>query len=326
MVNVLFVSQRWFKHDQYNSWLNDAYHDHYSAFHSTGLGQYKYFEYDYQLALGIDVDKSLVEFCKHNKFDVIIFLGYFEKLYKFADTTWNYLKKYPIVFFFGDVYPEALNGRSGDDFTHTKYADLVVHLDTDIHLGEGLKDNPPKMFYPIGSRDKGIFYDPGIERDISILINGTVTPSRRAVIEYINSVGIPIMIRGGKEASQNASIYHYALDYMRSYISICISHNKGHLVGHMLESIECGCLTFVDKSDILSRYFRSDIDYIEFEDKHDLVDKLIYYLDNRDEGKEIVENGKLAVQKYSAYNFYKTLFVNLDNVYTYKLINKGNMN
>lgn len=319
MINVLYIAQRWFRHDSDTSWLSDSYHDHYEDLNSTGLGEFKVFEYDYQISLGIDPDFSLIEFCKHNKFDVIFFPSYFEVFHKFKDSTWDYIKNtlnIPVVFVFVDVYPTDLPNRSKDDFSHTRHADLEIHFDTDLFIGKGLLDSPPKIFFPLHS---SVFYDEELVRDIPIIFNGTShVPDRQNLLNYLSNVGIPIVTRGGKIGSNNESISHYVLNYMRSKISIVSSHefNNEHFVAHTGESMQCGCCTFINKSAIVRRYFIPDEHYVEYDGLYDLADKLIYYMDNEDEAEEIAKKGKENFKKYSSYNYFNNIFYALDKLHS----------
>lgn len=319
MINVLFISKRWINHKNIpnSTWITDVYHDWFYSYNSTGLGAYKVFEFDYQLELGIDPNKSLIELCKHSKFDVIIFASYYLSDYKFEDEVWDYLKKelnIPIVFIFQDTYLDDLPYRKKDDHSHCKYADYIIHCDTDLYIGKGLTDSPPKVFFP---QHSPVFYDEELVRDIPVLLNCSHhTVDRQALLKHLASVGIDVTVRGGRLASNNESVTHYSLNYMRAKLSITASHhfNTHHVIAHTPESIMCGACTFVNKSDVFSKYFKPGIEYVEYDDFFDLADKIIYYTDNEDEAREIGKNGVKAISRFNAYSFYNNMFATLKTI------------
>lgn len=313
MQNVLFVAQRWCGYDESNkiSWLSDAYHNYYSSLNSTGLADYKIFEWDYEQRIGNNVDKSIINLCNTYKFDIIIFISYFESLCKFADSTWDYLKNklsIPIVFCHGDTYD--LTEHPVYVFNHYKYADLVVHHDTDLYIEDGLNSNPPRLFFPI-PQDSGIFFDSNIERDTEIIFPGSLGQyqTRNELLTYLTNMNLSIKHVGGRNPADYLSPAQYALEHMRAKCSIFLSHNykQDYIHGHFIESMLCGCCTFANKTRILPKYYDSD-SFVEYEDMYDLADKLIYYLDNKEEAKIIANKGIISMKKYSVYNFYSTIF------------------
>lgn len=318
MINVLFVSVRWYTNDKNTntSFLSEAYHNFYSSLNSTGLAQYKLFEYDYQKEMGIDTDKSLIEMCKHNKFDVIIFANYSAEYYfKFSDATWSYLHSLdiPMVITIGDYYPDR------ESYNYLKHADLVIYCDTDEEIG---KTGQLNYFYLAHPLDPGIFYNSDLVRDTPIIFAGSASSVERIdLVKYLRSMNLPIKVRGGRIDAiwgryHIASNTEYAIDQMRSKISICLTHEyrEDRIVAHIHESMQCGCCTFINKAELVRRYFTPDVHYVEYTDKYDLADKLIYYMDNEDEAQEIANNGYNEVQKYSVYNFYNDIFLNLSKV------------
>lgn len=306
MKNVLFVTQRWVG---LCGWLCDYSHYFIKSISSTGLGSCKEFNWDFELAIGCDLDKSFMDLLTNNKFDIIIFLGYTEECYKFKDTTWEFVKKLtiPVVMCSGDFYPDLF------DYSHLKHADLIVMFDTDKYVNKGLKDLPPRWFFPPGILDPGLFFNSDIIRDNDVWFGGGLGLSERPeLIGYINSIGLNVKHGGGGRwrIDHYASPFEYALDYMRSKMSISLSHSytEDYLIGHIFEGMFCGCCTFVNKMRITRSLFTPGIDYVEYTDKYDLADKLIYYMDNEDEAQEIAKNGNIKVQNYNAYNFYTQLF------------------
>lgn len=311
MINILFIASRWYKKDATTSILNTYYHNFYSSLSSTGLGEYKLFEVDYEQYLNNDVDNSLINIINNNKFDIIMFLSYFETYYKFDDKTWEFIKNtgIPIVICHGDVLH-----IDKSMFEYCKYGDLIIHMDCDMFLDSSYLNTKIDHVYLPPPQDPGLYFDFNITRDIPIIISGTISFDRKPTADYLLSIGedLPIYIRADKgiysEFNDRTSPSLYALDYMRSKLSVVMLHNSEQVVGHIFESMLCGCCTFVNKSNFVSRLFRKNIDYVEYEDMYDLADKLIYYLDNEDDAKEIANNGKIAMKKYSAYNFYTKIF------------------
>jgi hypothetical protein len=138
--------------------------------------------------------------------------------------------------------------------------------------------------------------------------------SRNEYLDYLESVGIHVIISGGTEDSRML-IEEYASNLRKSLMSINFSQRIGdshQLKGRVFEILLCGRLLLESENNQTSKYFIPGTDYVSFRDKEDLARKIRYYLDNEEEREYIAKKGYLkALNNYSGSIFWHRIISEL---------------
>ena len=158
------------------------------------------------------------------------------------------------------------------------------------------------------------YYDKNMQKDIDVLFLGSISSyrsTRKEYLDFLKDSGINITIGGGGiDNPISAEEYAKLTQRAKIVINFSASVNDEHqLKGRVFESILCGALLLESTNDITSKYFDVGIDYIEYSDKTDLLNKVKYYLENNDERIEISNNAYDKVMKtYNDFTFWKRIF------------------
>jgi len=165
--------------------------------------------------------------------------------------------------------------------------------------------------------DPVIYNNPGCKRDIGVSFLGQVDSYRSYRTLYIQHVinnGPPIYTSLSQRAMQPSHV-HYMDVLKRSRIGLNFSYSVDahQLKGRVFETMLCGAMLMESENAQTSRYFTPMKDYISFDSKEDLVDKLRYYLKHEDERAEIAARGELKVRKqYNYFRFWKEIMNKLE--------------
>ena len=145
-------------------------------------------------------------------------------------------------------------------------------------------------------------YDSHKQYEASFIGSLTGYTHRGPYLKYALEKGCPLTISGGQREHALAP-QEYATMIKKSKISINFAEAavKGtyQLKGRVTETLACGTLLLEHKNPVTSRILKSGTHYVEFENKHDLVEKINYYLQNEKEREEIAKSG---------FNFYNKNF------------------
>jgi spore maturation protein CgeB len=137
---------------------------------------------------------------------------------------------------------------------------------------------------------------------------------REEHLDYLNYYGIDVYRAGGLR-EHFISIDKYTEILRRSRISLNFSHSAlgTHQVkGRVFESLFSGALLMENDNEETKRFFTPMVDYVTFESKDDLVDKVRYYLEHEDERQRIAMNGHLkATREYNTRVFWSKVMERL---------------
>jgi hypothetical protein len=164
-------------------------------------------------------------------------------------------------------------------------------------------------------KDGRVFNNPNKQRDIDVVFSGSYgygREDRAKVLQYLldNKVNL---VHGGSEGGEHLTVESYADRYQRAKMAISFSQCGGHNVvnARPFEVMSCGALLLEQKSEELAKLYTPGVDYVEWINEVDLLEKIRYYLTHEEERLLISNNGqKKTEQLYSAKTFWdKTLNV-----------------
>ncbi|MBF89295.1 MAG: hypothetical protein CMG75_06465 [Candidatus Marinimicrobia bacterium] len=166
------------------------------------------------------------------------------------------------------------------------------------------------------------------KKDIEVVFLGQITSyrsNRRDYIFHLMKNNIPGVFSGFERESQ-PSYQEYQEILGRAKIGLNFSESSlGHQIkGRMFETMLSGALFLESKNPLTSIYFIEGIDYISFDSKDDLIDKIRYYLSHDEEREEIASNGRNKIlTQYSGEIIWKGIIercsdVQSRNHYSYK--------
>jgi hypothetical protein len=307
MKKVLYIGDYYkgaIKYFPRDEWSKDII----SSLESTGLAEVYWFAYDkHWYDTQRRGDAELLENIKKIQPDLIVF-----KLYKAPSSidcgtpiisTFIEIKKMGIktVAIWGDL--ASVEERFVAD-SLKKYID--VYVGTQSKETCDLLDRPAmQLHYP---KDGRVFNNPNITRDLDVVFNGSIKgrKDREDLFIFLRANNISVDIKGGVD-NNAISTAEYANRYQRAKMSISFSNSAEFTVisARSWEVMLCGSLLFEQKNPELARLFISGVDFIEWTDEVDLLQKIRYYLEHEDERALIASNGhKRTVELYSDKTFW----------------------
>jgi hypothetical protein len=165
-------------------------------------------------------------------------------------------------------------------------------------------------------QDAGLFHSQTGTRDVPVAFLGQISAYRSYRGEVLNHLlqnNIP-----GKFLTQNreAQVSHaeYANFMRNSKISLNFSQSVdcNQLKSRVFEIIFSGALLMESENEQTSKMFTPMKDYVSFQSKEDLAEKIRYYLNHEDELTQIAEQGlKTAFEKYNSNRFWELLLKKL---------------
>jgi hypothetical protein len=154
--------------------------------------------------------------------------------------------------------------------------------------------------------DPNVFYPGEAQRDIPVSFVGSTTSYRDVRVDFTqhlqeNNVGF--YHTGGQLDKSAVSIEEYAAVLRRSKISLNFSfsipgwHQEKARVFEILFS---GAMLMESNNEETKLHYEPMVDFVPFDTKEDLLDKVRYYLDHEEERQEIAHNGYLrTIQEYN---------------------------
>ena len=151
-----------------------------------------------------------------------------------------------------------------------------------------------RLFYP----DEQIY-------DITFIGRTLGFPEREIYLQYLLQNDINVQIRGGY-VQENVSWEEYARIVRQSKINLSFCHTPQgwpQAKGRVHEVIASQSLLLESYGPITSQYYQPDYDYVLFNTLKDLLNKVIYYLNNNNERCQIATNGYNTYKKKYHYTF-----------------------
>lgn len=150
--------------------------------------------------------------------------------------------------------------------------------------------------------DPLIYNNTGCNRDINVSFLGQVDGYRSNRMQYIQHLrrnNLPIycsLFRRTQQPSHGK--YVEILNRSKIVLNFSYSLDSHQLKGRVFEAILCGAMLMESENPQTQCYFTPGEDYVSFNSKEDLVDKIKYYLEHEDERSEIAARGELKARKY----------------------------
>jgi len=189
----------------------------------------------------------------------------------------------------------------------SKVIDLNLLLDSNS-LSERNPGSPEflRLWTPL---DFSMFYADDKSKDIPISFIGSTNDyrsGREDYLGYLKEQNLEVFREGSQESPVTLS--RYAEILRKSRISLNFSHaayGTHQFKGRVLEVMFSGALLMENENTETTQFFTPSIDYVTFESKEDLADKLRYYGEHEQERQEIALTGhKKAIEQYN----YQTLW------------------
>lgn len=159
-------------------------------------------------------------------------------------------------------------------------------------------------------KDPRTFNNPGKDRDIDVLFNGSFghgREERTEVLQYLVDNGIEL-VAGGSEGADHFTTEEYADRYKRAKIAIGFSRARGRDVvnARCFEAMLCGALYMVQASDEMEKLYGYDAEYVEWANKEDLLAKVRHWLEYQAARELVARSGQRKTEElYSARTFWE---------------------
>ncbi len=306
MKKVLFIT---------NKWLNGPNSPIASQYDNILYTFPKDTEYEYDILLldesayvyGQHIDEAVRSYCKTFNFDtvIIIRLGISElnptvECIKFLK---DIGKK--VCFFWMDTNPWDIEYQA----QNRDLIDLNVSWDVPSHNGQ-LYKNPDKNQLYLWTPESDLIFYPS-KQTIPVSFIGSLRYNKRA--EYISFVKneIPELVIAGGQREANLSSFSYGEIIRSSKININFpQHGMGYeqSKGRVFQAIASQSLLLENANASTRSIFTPDKDYVEFDSKEDLCDKIQYYLTHEEIRTKIANQGyQTYLEKYTSKIFWNTV-------------------
>ncbi len=280
-----------------------------SSLESTGLAEVARFHFDkFYYHTGQRPDQALIDRIQAIQPDFIIFI-----IYKFPSSsptvvhadTLGVIKMMgiPMITIWGDLEAEQ----------QRQIANFVKQF-TQINVGTANKEATESVGfkYMHVPKDPRIWNNPQKERDIDVIFYGSYglgREERQRALQYLLDNGIKLIV-GGSEGRDHFSTEDYANGFKRAKIAISFSRAHGMNVvnARPFEAMSCGAMLLEQESPQLALMYEKDVEYKEWINEVDLLEKVQYYLAHEEERKSIADAGcKKTQERYSAKSFWQEI-------------------
>ncbi len=311
MKKMLFVTERWCDGNP-DMGITNSSHNLFGSFERSnfvkdGEWEYKTIHFDEISLKGKHIDDFAQQIYDKTKPDIVLVTllgtmscnptGKFFEVFKKAGCK--------IVFLWPDF-------GKGWTIESAKRFDKFIDLNVSIACEETFKND--KVFWSWTPEDSDLFKFEGFEnKQFDICFLGTVHSQERqdflkVIQEKFKNRNIYL---GGGQRKEKLSHEKYAELTRRSKIIINFPFSpvgQNQVKGRIFESTSCGCLLFERKNSKTPKFFEPNKEYVEYEDEKDLLEKLNYYLDNKEEREKISLAGlKKFDEKWNHNKFWEEL-------------------
>lgn len=333
MQKVLFVTERWCDGDPQRGWSNTE-HNLFGSLEASGLAEYEnLFVDEHVYSYGRRVDATLLNTCAIQRPSLVV-------ISPLVGSDWNPSKEtldkirdmnIPVVAFWWDT---AYEGRVeiADDWA--PHVDVGVVVDR----GDFATKFPYKYIHTWVPQDTRVFNQyKTTERDLDVVFLGSSHvynhSKRRSALDRLKSEGVKVF-EGGGQRLDNLNIDQYAEYMNRAKIVINFPWTMDtypsvvpyQMKARVFEACFCGALLVEGDNPYTPYWLKPGEDYVSYEtsmanrvdyyaDNPDtsldleMVKKVKYYLDHRDEREAIADRGCKKVQNnYNATEFWKLIF------------------
>ncbi len=276
---------------------------------TTNLAQVDTFHFDdYVRCYGQGADQGLLRVCQKFRPNAVCLVldglpGSSDHLPKWQTlTSLKQQFKLSIFSIWGDLQsPEQV--KLSQKFV--SIMDFYIYTATSVAL-HGIKTNKPYVYFWV-PKDRAVFFNPKIKRDIKVSFVGSLKPERVKMINYLKAKGVKVFTGGGERAD-HLTVKQYAGILQRSKISLNFSRS-GWLPVMPARSFEitgCGAMLLEEAGPETAKLFIPGVDYVPFFSKKDLLEKIRYYLVHDREREAVARNGwQTCSHDYSAKRFWQ---------------------
>jgi len=279
---------------------------------TSGLATFEVLTYDDDLHISPLCDLQLIAKCRDVRPDAIVL------------SSWSSASRHPSIHslnFIRDRLDIPVAAIWWDTCSKHFWEGVKVYIECfDVHV---IVDNPTLQYIdkenPFYNRvlslwppQDGDLFKPGSKRDIPVSFLGQTSAYRSyrtEVIDYLKKKNI----RGCFSTSDRGEqVTHstYADLMGRSKISLNFSYSVDchQLKSRVMEVMLSGALLLESSNKQINSLFEPMRDYVPFNSKEDLVEKICYYLEHEEEMSIIAAQGRAAVLKhYSSTRFWQLI-------------------
>jgi glycosyltransferase involved in cell wall biosynthesis len=297
---VLFVTEKFCDGTPDLGWTNN-FHNLFNTFsHDYGSScNWNTIHLDEALSIyGIHINNLLPSYCEKWGINIIIYSLLGQSPVNPSLEVYAKIKKMGIFQCF--MWPDTGPGWGTETIKIIKdLGDLHVSWDnpcSEYHDRQIPEKNHVNLWVP---QDKSLFYKQE-EQDIQVSFIGSPRYyDRQVLLNELIRANIKLVIQGGQREGK-LSPEHYAQLIRRSKIGLNFSLSPANFFqtkGRVFEILACGSMLLEYKNPATAKLFTPNIDYIEFENSIDLINKIKYFSENEEERAKIAENGYKTYQK-----------------------------
>jgi 2-polyprenyl-3-methyl-5-hydroxy-6-metoxy-1,4-benzoquinol methylase len=147
-------------------------------------------------------------------------------------------------------------------------------------------------YIPYGYDPEIHFPEPGTEKKYDVACIGFQFPQRVEIANRLREAGLCVRFENGPILDE------YRRILSESWICFNISA-KDDLNMRSFESLACGTLLVSNVTTDMERFFREGVDYVSYRTPDEAIEKILYYLSNKEELAAIAESGHRAVQGHT---------------------------
>lgn len=297
--------------------LTNSYHNFLNTF-SQSQPDYIYHVMHYDesaLVYGKHIDEVLADYCKKWDIKIIIFILLGGSPTNPTEKSYRKLKEMGVYLCFH--WPDTGPGWGLQTIMSLQeYANLHISWDnpmSDYHSKFPYPQNHMHLWVP---QDPNFFHGRD-KKDIEVSFTGSTRyPDRQAFLSYAKNLCPNLLICGGqREANLTPELYAEVI--RRSKISLNFSLSCAGFYqtkGRIFEVFASKSMLLEYKNPSTKKYFTPNVDYIEFENGNDLVEKIKYFTSHPQETETIAENGyKKYNSNYSAFHFWKRIMDRIES-------------
>jgi hypothetical protein len=321
---VLCVHEKYYLNNEKNG-LSACNNYIYHSISGSGLVERTdFFPYDQLVRLGIEgMSGALWQKCVNEYPQVIVFYvpwhDYWEPLVKVLDGLRRLGIK--VIAFYSDLVTGSVDQTRAALFkAYSLVADCLLNIDSPCL--SAAYDHPCHIRGYTGVDPEHFYWRP-TPRDIDVSFLGSRGQSYAARREYIAFLErnlaereIHFLVGGGQlPEEESLSLADYADLLRHSKITLNFATTLGNvrqLKGRVLEALACRTFLLDEANPGTRRLFSEGSDYVSFDNKEELLTKILYYLENAGEREQIADSGWVKARDlWNARNLWAYVFTKL---------------
>lgn len=263
---------------------------------------------DYFRTTGQQAVNYIIDYCRNDKPDALVISCLIRDIFNVEEVVKNV--QVPIVYIWWD-HLSPHNRNFAESLSPWVALHVVMDGTNNFHT-----NYPEKYMQGWNTHDTRLFYDPQQERDINVTFQGSTHPpfnDRIFFLDFLDRSGINVVRHNGLNGDDLVLIDEYAKTYQRSKIALSFTlapYLNGHqMKGRTFEITRCGAMLLESRNGHTSKHFIPFEEYVPFDDEHDLLQKIRYYLANDAERQRIAAAGcKKVTEKYGNLAFWGEIF------------------